>query len=247
MIYVGIDDTDTLDSPGTNQLAKVLAQDVAADFRCQYILRHQLLFDPRVHYTSKNGSASIWFIPTQVGSVNIESLVQRLRRRMLDWYVPGSDPGLCVCSTISTPVPDEIIEWGRRCKRDLVNQQLARNLAAKHHIFLEGLGGTEGGIIGALAAVGLAATNNDGRVVRHADWPDDLTGCIPVTTVLDRGIIVRCSLSNRTVIEGTVEVGKHLRPNFREGQVVLFVRPGNSTDEMNGAERTADWISEKLT
>ena len=59
MIIVGIDDTDTIDSPGTNQLAKAIVQKVATEWRCVRIVRHQLLDDPRVHYTSQNGSASI--------------------------------------------------------------------------------------------------------------------------------------------------------------------------------------------
>ena len=56
MIYVGIDDTDTVDTPGTNQLAKALVMRLARDYECVSIVRHQLLFDPRIPYTSKNGS-----------------------------------------------------------------------------------------------------------------------------------------------------------------------------------------------
>src|SRR5437870_2586916 len=58
LIYVGIDDTDTLDTPGTNQLARALAAQIASTHECLLIVRHQLLDDPRVPYTSKNGSAS---------------------------------------------------------------------------------------------------------------------------------------------------------------------------------------------
>ena len=63
MIYVGLDDTDTLDSPGTNQIAKAIVRDLADRFECVLILRHQLLDDPRVPYTSKNGSASVLLKP----------------------------------------------------------------------------------------------------------------------------------------------------------------------------------------
>ena len=51
-IHVGIDDTDTLDTPGTNQLARRLAAALPAGFAFVVALRHQLLFDPRVPYTS---------------------------------------------------------------------------------------------------------------------------------------------------------------------------------------------------
>lgn len=221
MIYVGIDDTDTLDTPGTNQLAKVLVADVAADFRCHLILRHQLFPDPRVHFTSKNGSASIWLEPRHQNAPRLAKLSATLRRRMLEWYVPGSDPGLCVTEC----VPQEVIDYGRRCKCELMNQQIARDLAAKHGIYLEGLGGTEGGVIGSLAAVGLAAGNNDGRVVAYAEYPDDLSGLHAIADVRSRNVVVRCLDSGHEILNGTVDVGKHLRPNYRQGQVVLFVQP----------------------
>ena len=224
MIYVGIDDTDTLDTPGTNQLAKVLVATVAADFRCRLILRHQLFSDPRVHYTSKNGSASIWLEPRRVDAPTLPELIQTLRQRMLEWYVPGSDPGL----TASEFVPPEVTAYGLRCKRELMNQEMARVLAAQHGIYLEGLGGTEGGVIGALAAIGLAAGGDDGRVVVWQDYPDDLDGPQPIAVVRSRDIRVRNIANGDEVTTGTVDVGKHLRPNYRQGQVVLFAeRLGN--------------------
>ena len=69
MIYVGIDDTDSLESRGTNQLALALVAQVAANWRPILILRHQLLQDPRVPMTRKNGSASILLEPRGVARV----------------------------------------------------------------------------------------------------------------------------------------------------------------------------------
>lgn len=243
MIFVGIDDTDIVGSPGTNQLARVLVAEVAKDFTCQLILRHQLLNDPRVHYTSKNGSASIWLKPVHDSAPDENVLIQTLRRRMLEWYVPGSDPGLCVTSK----VPHEIVEWGLRCQRELVNQQLARNLAAKHEIYLEGLGGTEGGIIGALAAVGLAESGDDGRVVVQGDWPDDLAGPTPIEKILERGIKVQCLQSGATIRAGIVDVGKHLRPNFRNNDVVVFVHPDLESRSDSSENVLSRWIAVRLT
>jgi hypothetical protein len=59
MIIVGIDETDIIGSPGTNQLARAILKEIGAASRDAIICRHQLFFDPRVPYTSKNGSASI--------------------------------------------------------------------------------------------------------------------------------------------------------------------------------------------
>ncbi len=236
MIYVGIDDTDTLDTPGTNQLAKVLVAELATDFRCHFVLRHQLFPDPRVHFTSKNGSASIWLEPRHETAPALPQLIAFLRRRMLEWYVPGSDPGLCVTEY----VPDEVTVYGQRCKSELMNQQMARDLAAKHEIYLEGLGGTEGGVIGSLAAVGLAAGGDDGRVVVLGEYPDDLAGPHPVADVRSRHVIVRCLDNGRDILNGTVDVGKHMRPNYRQGQVILFAQPST-------VDRSADqWEAVRL-
>jgi hypothetical protein len=87
---------------------------------------------------------------------------------------------------------------------------------------LEGLGGTEGGVIGALAAVGLAATGDDGRVVQWDDWADDLAGVQPVEAIAARGVIVR-QAGGQIVSRGRIDVGKKLRPNCRGGQIVLTV------------------------
>jgi tRNA(Ile2) C34 agmatinyltransferase TiaS len=221
MIYVGIDDTDMPETPGTNQLARALIVHVADQYRCRLVLRHQLLDDPRVPYTSKNGSASLQFEPIHAGVTDLDDLIARLRSRMLEWYIPGSDPGLCV----TTVVPATITAFGERCQREVVKREDAVRLAAEHAIHLEGLGGTCGGMIGALAAVGLAAAKNDGRVVVHDQYPDDLSGWQPVSLLIERGIEVRVLDSEHIVTSGRVDVGKHLRPNIRRGHIVQFVRP----------------------
>ncbi len=233
MIYVGIDDTDTLDSPGTNQLARALVRRVADQYRCGLIVRHQLLEDPRVPCTSHNGSASIGLWP--VDGCSIASLVAELRAVMCDWLVAGSDPGLCVAEE----VPPSVIAFGRRCQCELVSQQAARELAAREALHLEGLGGTEGGVIGALAAVGLAASRNDGRVVQIGQWPDDLAGVQDVVRLAERGVETRCLQSGTRLVSGRIDVGKHLRPNYRDGRIVLFAEPA-------AEDSAAAWVAVRL-
>lgn len=227
MIYVGIDDTDTLDTPGTNQLARALAARMAGRWRCRQITRHQLLFDPRVPYTSKNGSASLLFEPETTPLPPLDEVIADLRTGMQERFQPGSDPGLCVAAAVAT----EITAWGRRCKREVVDQADARRLAAEHGIHLEGLGGTEGGVIGALAAVGLIVTGCDGRVVQFDSFPDDLTGPVPLDALCHRGVEVRDLESQQRVTAGVIDVGKHLRPNCRDGRIVLLVnKPRDRSD-----------------
>jgi hypothetical protein len=92
---------------------------------------------------------------------------------------------------------------------------------------LEGLGGTNGGIIGALAAVALACGGDDGRVV-HVEgwpWPDPFCGPQSVAAVHGRGVAEIRTPSGEAFAGDMVDVGKHLRPNWRNGRIVLFVEP----------------------
>jgi hypothetical protein len=221
MIYVGIDDTDTLDDPGTNQLARHLVRELAPQYRGRMIVRHQLLEDPRVPCTKKNGCASILF--DAIDDADTSLMIDRLRRLIVPWCPTASDPGMCV----ATQVPQSVIDWGLRCKRELVTQAEAHNVAGDAGIHLEGLGGTQDGVIGALAAIGLLATKDDGRVVYSGpgreDWYD-VTGCLSVNEIQSRGVNeVRTLDAGDKVTCGTIDVGKRLRPNYRAGRIVLYV------------------------
>jgi hypothetical protein len=237
VIYVGIDDTDNEDAPGTNKLARRIIGRLGPGYESVLAVRHQLLFDSRIPYTKKNSSASILFNPAGPGA--IMDLAGRIRRVMLDCFVERSDPGLCVAER----VPEEIIHFGRRCQNEVVDQAEARTLAARHGIHLKGLGGTEDGVIGALAAVGLVAAGNDGRVVHIGPWPDDLSGVQDARLLLARGVDeIRQLQTGRPVIDAMVDVGKRLRPNYRDSRVVLFVAP--STEQ---TREIAPWCAVRLT
>jgi hypothetical protein len=232
VIYIGIDDTDILGSRGTNQLARAIVQAASDRWICHGIVRHQLLDDPRIPYTSKNGSASIRLEPrgseNSLGTYELSELIELCRRIMREWFITGSDPGLCVTGH----VPEEVTHFGWRCKSEIVTQAEARALAAQHGLHLEGLGGTNGGVIGSLAAVGLIVSGNDGRIVQLGEWPDDLSGPQPVAVLHARGIVVQEIDSFTTIESGIVDVGKHLRPNLREGRTRLFVRRAACDDQL---------------
>ncbi len=230
MLYVGLDDTDTLDHPGTNQLARHLVMSTGNGYRGTLIVRHQLLQDPRVPCTRKNGCAAIAF--EVAPQANREQFIAEMRSRIVAWCPVGSDPGLCVTRNEVDSVPAEVIAFGLRCQTELVTQEAARKVALKHDIFLEGLGGTEDGVIGALAAIGLLATRNDGRVIYRENVGGDLfdiSGCQAVNSLLDFGVdrVARYDSGER-VTTGVVDLGKRLRPNYRGGRIVLFVVPADS-------------------
>jgi len=116
MIFIGIDDTDTLESRGTGHLARQIAAALAADYAVLGVVRHQLLRDPRVPCTRNNSSAAILLDDNT--AVSPARLTGRLRTMMLDDFQPGSDPGLCVASL----VPEAVVDFGRRTQRELVTR-----------------------------------------------------------------------------------------------------------------------------
>jgi hypothetical protein len=220
VIYVGIDDTDIVGSPGTNQLARVIVERLGGVAAGAIVCRHQLFFDPRVPYTSGNGSASIQL--PHGGDVPRDELIARVRDMMRDWYVEGSDPGLAVAGRVSP----EMTAFAAHAKSEIATQAGAREVADRSGCHLEGLGGTNQGIIGALAAVALAAGGEDGRVV-HRDgwpWPDEVRGIQPAAAIRARGVEIRAA-SGEPFSDGMIDVGKHLRPNWRGGRMVLLVDP----------------------
>lgn len=145
---------------------------------------------------------------------------------------------LCVAER----VPPEVIAFGRRAQQELVRQAAARELARMCGLQLEGFGGTQDGVIGALAGVGLLASGDDGRVVHRMGWgwPDAFTGLQPVAAVRERGVDDVCDAASGSPVDaGLVDVGKHLRPSYRGGRVVLYV-------EASETERPRYWRALKL-
>ena len=215
MIFIGIDDTDTLESRGTGHLAREIAAALAVEYPLLGVTRHQLLVDDRVPCTKNNSCAAI--ILDADGDLDPRCLLERVRDLMLEDFQPGSDPGLCVAHQ----VPFAVTSFGRQVQRRLVGQAEARALAARHDLLLQGLGGDEDGVIGALAAVGLAASGEDGRYVL-VGRSRDLGGLQPVAALLAAGIAAVQTPDGQPVTEGLVQTDK-LRPARRGGRSVAVV------------------------
>jgi tRNA(Ile2) C34 agmatinyltransferase TiaS len=233
MFFIGIDDTDTLESRGTGHLARQIAGALSRDYTILGVTRHQLLVDPRVPYT-KNNSCSAILVQAPNGA-DLATLTERVKALMLDDFYPGSDPGLCVAAE----VPSEITAFGQSVQQEVVTRDQARTLASTHNIRLEGLGGSQDGIIGALAAVGLAASGDDGRYVL-VERSRELSGLQPVSAVLAAGISAVQTLDGQPVSEGLVQIDK-MRPARRGGRAVLVVE--RATPDQGNGDR---WLPLKL-
>jgi hypothetical protein len=219
--WIGLDDTDNLDGPGTGQRARQLAalltqQGLAL---AQGITRHQLLVSPLIRYTSHNSSACL---VVTADAVHRDELVSTSRQFLLSQSAKEADAGLCVAEW--DQISPQVLEFGKQAKQCVLTQEEAQSIQHKIGLVLEGLTGNGDGMIGALAAVGLRAAGNDGRFLwlpglrelsgsytagelkslAHIDQIQDLRGKSPQE--FDR-----------------IEVGEWLRPVLRGGKALLLV------------------------
>ncbi len=157
---IGIDDTDNLFTRGTGYRGRQLGRELTqVGFAKVFgISRHQLFFDPRVPYTSHNSSLCL-----EVETDREDYLRQYCSAFLARESAPGSDAGLCIARADN--LPDTVVNWGYRTKRELVTQAEAWQIARAENLFLAGFTGNFDGVIGSLAAVGLRKAADDGRFV----------------------------------------------------------------------------------
>lgn len=218
-IYIGIDDTDSLESRGTGRLARGIAGEFARSYSLFGVTRHQLYVHPDIPYTSHNSSAVIHLDVPQ--GTDTRDIFEKARELMLADFVEGSDPGLAVAPAESlTP---EMVAFGREAKRAIVTQVRARSIAAGAGILCEGLGGTEGGVIGAVAGIGLASTGDDGRFLLKGR-SRELKGSIrQLAEVLASGIDRVVTAEGKPLQAGEIDLCKSANPSFVRGEAVLYV------------------------
>ncbi len=217
-LYLGIDDTDTRESRGTGRLARTIAAELTRSYTVTGVTRHQLFVHPAVPYTSHNSSAVIHIQDT--GNGIAADVFATAREMMLADFIEGSDPGVCVAA--DPEINGDLSCFGFAAKTSIVTQDEARRLAREAGILLEGLGGTEDGVIGALAGVGLAASGNDGRFVQKGTTRD-LRGTQTVAAILASGVDRVMTMGGAVVEEGVVTLRKFPKPACIGGKAILYV------------------------
>ncbi|WP_375789627.1 hypothetical protein ACE10Z_21270 [Bradyrhizobium sp. Pha-3] len=230
MILVGIDDTDNLESHGTGYLSRQLGSLIAASgiALVHEITRHQLLFDRRIPYTSHNSSLCL---RVEVPSDDTSALADMCRTYLLKHSADGADAGLCIAAW--SAVPSIVEDFGFKAKQDILTQDDARDLARREALYLEGLTGDQGGVIGALAAVGLRKSGRDGRIA----WRPGLRetrGIVTGTYLLTHSGIdaIRHAHSGEPVAASDrISVNPWPRGVMIDGQAVLLVEPAGSPDD----------------
>jgi len=220
-VWVGIDDTDTADSDiGTGKLARRFAARLNAGSRLIGVVRQQLPVMEEIPYTSHNSAACLileW--PDDAG---LPALIDTAAGYLEHHFQPGSDPGLCVAAAASSAMAP-MTAFGYRCATQRVTQKEAMDAAAGVH--LSGHGGTNDGIIGAAAAVGLTASGWSGRFI---EWGTlrELPRYVSVAD-LQRLNIAVMSLDRDAQIpspEDRVDTRDWVRPRLIGDRPVLMVK-----------------------
>ena len=237
-VYVCFDDTDTLDADrGTGKLARWFEKALPQGCSLRGVVRQQLLVDPAIPYTSHNSSACAvveCFDPSL-----FDPLVESAVRHIETFSLPGSDPGLCAVPE-GSPALGSLVGFGLECTSRVMSQGDAMKAVGGAH--LTGHGGTNDGIIGAAAGVGLTAYGWSGRFIEFGglrDFPSVLT----VGMLREKGIGV-ISLDRDARVPGRddmVETHGWLRPRLLGGKPVLMVTEiGPRLWESTGKKRSKE-------
>ncbi len=221
-LYIGFDDTDNIDADvGTGKLARRFEAELPDGCRLQGVVRQQLLVDERIPYTSHNSSACLIVEIPDVAVV--ATIREKAIRHIEQESLSGSDPGLCIAWGENGAF-EPLMEFGRCCTERVVSQSEARQAARGIH--LSGHGGTNDGIIGAAAAVGLTASGWSGRFIEFARLRE-LPAVVTVAELEKRGMSVvsmdRDAVSPRP--DDRIDTKGWLRPRLLGHRAVVPVLP----------------------
>jgi len=221
-VYVAFDDTDTLDADrGTGKLVRWFEKCLPEGSTMRGVVRQQLLVDDAIPYTSHNSSACA--IIDISDPCRRDDLISRAVDHIEKESLAGSDPGLCVVCH-DDPALKELTAFGRLCATSVVTQKDA--LRAARGVHLSGHGGTQDGIIGAAAGVGLTASGWGGRFIEYGrirEFPNPVS----VKALEEKGIHV-LSLDRDSLVPGPedmVVTNGWLRPRHMGFKPVVPVLP----------------------
>jgi tRNA(Ile2) C34 agmatinyltransferase TiaS len=220
-VYVGFDDTDVVGADrGTGKLARWFEHRLPHEIKMWGAVRQQLPVLEGIPYTSKNSSACL--ILELPESESIDKIIDLAADHIRDNFIDGSDPGLCVVPE-SSPAIGPLMDFGRVASNRIVSQKEALQAVNGDH--LSGHGGTNDGIIGAAAGVGLTLSGWSGRFIEF----NDLRRFHTETTVgsLEANGIQVLSVDRNALVPGMedmVDTRDWVRPRLWGFKPVLPVR-----------------------
>jgi len=224
-VYIGFDDTDNKNANrGTGKLARWFEKELPEGCHLWGVVRQQLLLHDDIPYTSHNSSACVVVDAPEGGM--LDALTRLAVAHVKRHSLVGSDPGVCVASNGDRDL-SVLVDFGRLCTREVVTQEDALHAASGFH--LSGHGGTNDGIIGAAAAVGLTVSGWSGRFIEFGglrNFPEEMA-----VSELEKARILVMSLERdaKPAAPGDrVHTHNWLRPRLWGNRAVL---PAHSTGE----------------
>lgn len=186
-VYVSFDDTDILGANrGTGKLVRWFTERLPEGCTTWGVIRQQLILHPDVPYTSHNSSGcAVIDVPD---ASYLPGLAELGAQHIAEHFIDGSDPGLCIAPETADFEP--LIAFGNRAAVEVVTQDDARLAAEAAGVHLSGHGGTNDGIIGAAAGIGLTAGGWAGRFVEYRVPLREFGAVTTVGAVEDAGITV---------------------------------------------------------
>jgi hypothetical protein len=224
-VLIGVDDTDNDESIGTGRLCRMLALALRAlGYVVTGVTRHQHLRHPEIPYTSNNSSCALGLDGNGLSAAAVERECTDFLARH---FHEGADPGLCVARVGDLDRHRaQAGTFGRATQERVVGMEDAWRTAAELGARLSVLGGTGLGVIGALGAVCLRLTGNDGRFLELGDLRA-LSGELSVAE-LARALPIEGVFSDdgRRLLESArVQTNGWVRPVLHAFRARLIVEP----------------------
>lgn len=225
---IGVDDTDAPGTEGTCRLAERLGLTLQQRHygRLVSITRHMLLHHADIYYTTSNSAVCLLLDADADARRDLELTCREYLRR---FSTTASDPGFALAAW--KDVSPGVVSWGRQAKHIPLIRSSAIELARMHGISIAGFHGTGSGVIGALAAIGLYYSGNDG-IFTWLPGLAALQGTLTLPSLLDICSIDRVEneRGRRPLERDLIYLGNEPAPVLRDGKSVLLLEAVGRND-----------------
>lgn len=224
-ILLCVDDTDDLTKAiSTGKIAKYIQKGIKENNygKCYDITRHQLFIHKDIKYTSHNSSMCF---KAEINDQNYQDVIDLAVNTVVKYKSDVADPGICVVNLDKLEDKQALIDYGFKCKSQVVTKDEAYALADKLGIYLTEHGGTGIGIIGALAGCGLRLSGEDGEFKISIDLEDTEISALQMKNTYKADVIKTIDgkiLKDDDIIR--FESGKK-KIVLKENKKIFFVKP----------------------
>jgi len=231
-LLIGIDDTDNPTSKGTGFLTRKLGKQIEKSNlgKVLNITRHQLFLSKKINYTNRNNSACI-----EVATCNYDGLIAFCKDFVIRKSEKSAHPAVVFAKFES--VSTEVIEFAAKAKKMIVTAKEAISLVKKNNFIMEIINRKNKGVIGALSAIGLRVTGNDGRVIWAKGFEIDgmkgtyMAGQVYYETHVDT---IKTADGYKVPTNATINFdNKLIKPILEDNSVTLLVEEINDKNGEN--------------